>query len=119
MLYKLTDWGISCATLFTYFHYTLWIMAGSKRNKIKKLLSTHTPVIDDNDEELVNDLLAQLEASQDPVVQKETASVVQTMHLNERAHVLESSQKQDPKARFKARQVSVRIPCSHDLTCQE
>ena len=116
MLYKLTDWGISCATLLTHCHYTLWIMAGSKRNKIKKLLSTHTPVIDDDDEELVNDLLAQLEASQDPVVQKETASVVQTMHLDERAHVLESSRKQDPKARFKARQVSVRVPCNHDLT---
>ena len=80
-------------------------MAGSKKNKPKIPLTAPSSIIDDADGELVVDLLAQLE-SRDPVVQTETASVVQTMHLEERADILESSQKKDPKSRFKARQVS-------------
>lgn len=94
------------STSDSYYDYHM-----AKKNKSKKSQqATSSLVIDDADEELVNDLLAQLE-SRDPAVKTETASVVQTMHLDERADLIESSEKQEPKSRFKARQVG--RTCAH------
>lgn len=90
-------------------------MAGSKKSKIKK--SAVTPVINDSDADLVDDLLAQLD-SRDHVVQEESASIIKSMHLDERAQIMESSQKQDAKSRFKARQVCRYLygfPCNMKL----
>jgi acyl carrier protein phosphodiesterase len=91
-------------------------MPGFKRNKKP---TTPPPIFGGADDELVDDLLEQLE-SRDPVLQTQTAAVVQTMHLHEKADILESSRKQDAKSRFQARQVrlmSITLgSCSdHDL----
>ncbi|KAF9532937.1 cysteine proteinase [Crepidotus variabilis] len=61
------------------------------------------PVLDDAEGDLVNDLLTQLD-SRDGKVQAESASILSSMHLEEKAELLESSVKQDAKSRFKARQ---------------
>ncbi len=80
-------------------------MAGTKKSKNKKsAVGTSTPVINDSDADLVDDLLAQLD-SRDHVVQAESASIIKSMHLDEKAQIMESSPKQDAKSRFKARQV--------------
>ncbi|KAJ7285884.1 hypothetical protein C8J57DRAFT_1051385 [Mycena rebaudengoi] len=77
-----------------------------KRNKLKKALSPVLPANmastnDDDDQDLMNDLLAQLD-SRDEIVQQESANVLNEMNLNQQANKLES--KQDAKSRFKARQ---------------
>lgn len=84
-------------------------MAGSK--KLKKALSTLKPspppvptTDEDEDGDLVNDLLAQLD-SRDRAVQTESANILNEMHLTDKADEIASSGKQDPKSRFKARQV--------------
>ena len=71
-------------------------MPSSKKNKVKKPLPP--PVLDADDSNLVEDLLAQLD-SQEP----ESADL-----LNERVPISESdqaTQKPNAKDRFKARQV--------------
>lgn len=84
-------------------------MAGSKRNKLKKALSppqhsTPPTIMNDDDEELMHDLLAQLD-SRDQNVQAESANVLNDMQLNKQADEIDARQKQDSKARFQARKV--------------
>jgi OTU domain-containing protein 6 len=79
----------------------------AKKNKLKKAVNSFpeaSPPIDDDDG-LVDDLLAQLD-SRDEVVQQESANVLNDMQLNQQADQLEATSKQDAKSRFKARQVS-------------
>ncbi|TFK42624.1 hypothetical protein BDQ12DRAFT_676516 [Crucibulum laeve] len=83
-------------------------MAGSKRNKIKKALSprqpsTPPPILNNEDDELMNDLLAQLD-SRNQTVQEQSATVLNEMELNKQAARIEAQQKQDARSRFKARQ---------------
>lgn len=87
-------------------------MAGSKRNKLKKLVSPSAsnddfqPKSAAEDDDLVNDLLAQLD-SRDGDVQKESAQVLKEMQMEQHADRMEASPpaKQDAKSRYKARQV--------------
>ncbi|OCH95536.1 cysteine proteinase [Obba rivulosa] len=85
-------------------------MAGSKKNKSKKLhASSHIPIPPPpmEDDELMNDLMAQLD-SQDAVVQGESATVLNEIHLQKVASgdKLDGVPpgKHDSKARYKARQ---------------
>ncbi len=86
-------------------------MAGSKRNKIKKIfspVSSPPPPIAPEDDELMDDLFAQLD-SRDQTVQAESAAVITEMHLNQTVNTSngssEESKKHDSRARHKARQV--------------
>lgn len=82
-------------------------MAGSKKSKLKKALlpSTYSePPMDNADDDLVDDLLAQLD-SRDQTVQAESANVLNEMNLRQQANSLESSGKLNAKDRFQARQV--------------
>ena len=89
-------------------------MGGSKRNKVKKLLSPRsaTPATSPppepalNDDDLMDDLMAQLE-SRDKAAQTEAAIVVNEMQPQAVAEMAEAAPKQDSKTRHKARQVSV------------
>lgn len=58
------------------------------------------------DDELMDDLLAQLD-SRDQTVQSESATIINEMNLKQEAEKIESDSKLDPKSRFKARKVSV------------
>lgn len=86
-------------------------MAGSKRNKLKKSLSpfitTETPpqVLANDDDNLMNDLFAQLD-SRNPTVQAESATIINEIQVDAQANRMEGNTKQDAKTRFKARQVS-------------
>lgn len=79
---------------------------GSKRNKLKKALSPNndTPPMNQEDEQLMNDLMAQLD-SRDKSVHSESAAVLTEMELNKQANDIDSRRKQDAKSRFQARQV--------------
>lgn len=57
-----------------------------------------------NDEDLMEDLMAQLD-SKDKTVQEESATVLNEMQLNQVADQIEKSKKQDSKSRHQARQV--------------
>lgn len=82
-------------------------MAGSKR-KLKKKTIPPPPIKDqDDDDDLMNELLAQLD-SRDETVQAESATIIQEIKLNEQ---VDANEKQDPRSRFKARQVRARY-CS-------
>ncbi|RDB21035.1 OTU domain-containing protein 6B [Hypsizygus marmoreus] len=80
-------------------------MAGSKRNKLKKALApsrvTPEPPVDDD---LMDDLFAQLD-SRDQTVQSESAAVINSVQRNQQERMIETHNKQDAKSRFKARQV--------------
>lgn len=69
--------------------------------------------MDNGQDELMNDLLAQLD-SRDETVQSESANVLNEMQLNQQANEIETSGKQSAKSRFQARQVmkaqSLNIP---------
>ncbi|KAJ3485674.1 hypothetical protein NLI96_g4791 [Meripilus lineatus] len=82
-------------------------MAGSKRKKLKKILSPTSPPPPPeptmNDEDLMEDLMAQLD-SKDKTVQEESATVLNEMQLNQVADQIEKSKKQDSKSRHQARQ---------------
>jgi len=86
-------------------------MAGSKRNKHKNSQSpsktTETPpqVLANDDDNLMNDLFAQLD-SRNPTVQAESATVINEIQCDPQANRMEGNNKQDAKTRFKARQVS-------------
>ncbi|KAJ7582759.1 hypothetical protein C8J56DRAFT_230152 [Mycena floridula] len=73
---------------------------GSKRNKLKKALSPadSSPIPSNDDEQLMDDLMAQLD-SRDENVQVETARVLQAV-----ANEQEDKPKRDAKDRFLARQ---------------
>jgi len=73
-------------------------MSGSKKNKIKKQSALPPPVLNQDDDHLVDDLLAQLN-SRDQTAQAEPAN-----SLNDISET--PVQKQDVKSRFKARQVT-------------
>ncbi|KAG5654520.1 hypothetical protein H0H81_001161 [Sphagnurus paluster] len=81
-------------------------MAGSKKNKQKKLVpppqDLPTPPVDD---ELMDDLFAQLD-SRNETVQAESAIVINEVQ-NRQAESAASRPKMDAKARFKARQVNI------------
>jgi len=77
-------------------------MAGSKR-KLKKKTIPPPPVTNQDDEDLMNELLAQLD-SRDETVRAELATINE-MNLNEQA---DANGRQDPKNRFKARLVRPR-----------
>lgn len=77
----------------------------AKKTKSKKgaaPLPTMSPPTDD-DNELMDDLLAQLD-SRDETVQQESANVINEMQINQTADASETASKQDPKSRFRARQ---------------
>jgi OTU domain-containing protein 6 len=81
-------------------------MAGSKKNKLKKAFSpsyTVQNVSEADEEQLMDDLLAELD-SRDSTVRDEAAAVIQEVEL---AHSPPPN-KQDSKSRFQARQVR---PC--------
>ncbi|KAJ3515800.1 hypothetical protein NLJ89_g1526 [Agrocybe chaxingu] len=83
-------------------------MAGSKKNKAKKVSprqTTHPLIMSQDTDELMNDLLAQLD-SREEAVQAESAQVLNEMNLNEQANAIEKGKKQDAKSRFQARQVA-------------
>jgi len=84
----------------------------AKKNKSKKSSTTQilSPVNVD-DEELMDDLLAELD-SRDQTVQTESAAVLQEITESHTVVVEEPSsqtEKQDAKGRFRARQVSVTV----------
>ncbi|KAG6854318.1 hypothetical protein C0991_008213 [Blastosporella zonata] len=79
-------------------------MAGSKKNKPKRALplpqDVSTPHVD---EDLMDDLFAQLD-SRDQTVQAESAAVITEVQTKQ-AERIDGRSKQDAKSRFKARQV--------------
>lgn len=84
-------------------------MAGSKRNRLKNVLSQSQstappsdPTVDDD--ELMNDLIAQLD-SKDTNVQSESAEVLKEMQTNFFAE--DTSKKKGSRNRYKERQVSI------------
>jgi len=86
-------------------------MAGSKRNKIKKAFSPKSaaepPVSDANDEELMDDLFAQLDSrDQTSTVKGESATIIHDIQAKQAAEQSTSPppRKQDPKNRHQARQ---------------
>jgi len=81
-------------------------MAGSKRNKMKKFHPPTQPITSlPDDEELINDLMAQLD-SRDKTVQSESANVLNALQINQQANMSGASQqKKDPKSRYQARQI--------------
>ncbi|KZP24849.1 cysteine proteinase [Athelia psychrophila] len=80
---------------------------GSKRNKLKKVLSpssTSSPPLPEDDADLMDDLMTQLD-SRDKNVQVESANMLQDMQSNHDMNIAEqASQKQDAKSRYQARQ---------------
>ncbi|KAI0374815.1 cysteine proteinase [Pilatotrama ljubarskyi] len=77
-----------------------------KKSKLKKMLSPPTPPPADtnmDDDQLMDDLLAQLD-SKDDSVKQESATVLNEMQIDKVADRLEAAPKKDPKARYKARQ---------------
>lgn len=63
------------------------------------------PTMEPEDDDLMNDLLAQLD-SRDRTTQEESAAVLNEMQLDKQAEELEGKPKQSAKSRFQARQVS-------------
>ncbi len=97
----------------TLVHLSTYYMAGSKRQKVKNLLSpnssTPPPPPPDESDGLVDDLLAQL-SSRDQTVQAEATSVLRDVQATE----LDAANNQQTKAgynrsRFDARQVRLSI----------
>ncbi|KAF8590561.1 cysteine proteinase [Ramaria rubella] len=79
-------------------------MGGNKRHKLKKALSAVDHPSSYEDDELVDDLLAQLDAS-DATVQQESAEVLSEIKLNQDQEKQESGSKKDSKSRFRAREM--------------
>ena len=81
---------------------------GSKRNKLKTFSpaksTLHPPTTSPEDDDLMNDLIAELD-SRDNTVQAESAAVLNDMQLNQQAQQIDISRKRDPQSRFQARQV--------------
>ena len=70
----------------------------TKKNKVKKPLPP--PVLNQDDNNLVDDLLAQLDSQE-----KESADLLNALTITESDKAPTQVQKQDAKGRFKARQV--------------
>ena len=84
---------------------------GKRNNKVKKIISTAiSPPIEDAppDDDLMDDLLAQLDAK-DSQVRQESAAVVNEVVANNSNSVDltegKTKEKRDPKSRWRARQV--------------
>lgn len=76
-----------------------------KKNKLKKVLNpSPSDANDADDDELVDDLIAQLE-SRDQTVQAESATVLQEVSAQRAASSRQDSTSSSSKARFLARQV--------------
>lgn len=74
-------------------------MPSSKKNKVKEHLPP--PVLNQDDNNLVDDLLAQLDAQE-----AESANLLNDLTISESDKAVATQvQKQDVKSRFKARQV--------------
>lgn len=70
----------------------------TKKNKVKKPLPP--PMLNQNDNNLVDDLLAQLDSQE-----KESADLLNALTISESDKASSQVQKQTVKSRFKARQV--------------
>jgi OTU domain-containing protein 6 len=86
-------------------------MAGSKRKPKKKTISPPPIKNQDDDDDLMNELFAQLD-SRDETVQAESATVIHEIKLNEQA---DANGKEEPRNRFKARQVCARYCSNHQI----
>ncbi len=76
-----------------------------KKNKLQKVLNpSPSDANDADDDELVDDLIAQLE-SRDPTVQAEAATVLKEVSTQRAASSRQYSTSSSSKARFLARQV--------------
>ncbi|KAF8654204.1 hypothetical protein AX16_003730 [Volvariella volvacea WC 439] len=88
----------------------LGAMAGPKKSRKKAASAIQTtpaptPVINDDDGALIDQLMAQLESNDSgKEVQTESAQILNEMNLDHQADKIESKQKQDSKSRYKARQ---------------
>ena len=71
----------------------------TKKNKVKKPLPPPPPVLN-QDDSLVDDLLAQLDSQE-----KEPVDLLNALHISESDKAPTQVQKLDAKSRFKARQV--------------
>jgi hypothetical protein len=99
--------SVCSLTLIT--HSPFHTMAGSKRNKVKKLLSptrsvTPPPEPSLDDDTLMDDLLAQLD-EKDKASKEEAAAVLNEMSIQKVAESANAAPKQDSQSRHKARQV--------------
>lgn len=86
-------------------------MAGAKRNRLKKVfsptqMSSSPPTMPNDDEDLMDDLMAQLD-SRDKNVQSESANILSDMQANNNLDLAGRALKKDPKSRYQARQVSL------------
>lgn len=75
-----------------------------KSKKSQPLPELSPSEMNKDDDDLMNDLLAQLD-SRDQNVQQQSANLLNDMDLNAKAVQIETQPKQDAKSRFKARQV--------------
>ena len=95
-------------------------MAGSKRSKVKKLLSptraaSPPPEQIADDDALMDDLMAQLD-SKDTVAQQEAATVLTEVSVQKAAEVADAPQKSS-RTRHQARQVRIaRAPAFFQLS---
>jgi OTU domain-containing protein 6 len=115
--------GACGATRYTAPSSIPVLMAGSKKNKLKKALSPPNvsflpPRVDEEQDELMNDLLAQLD-SRDETVQFESANVLNEMQLQQQADEIEAGGKQTAKSRFQARQVTSKFSAQLFQDCPE
>lgn len=82
---------------------------GAKKNKIKRILSpqsTNDVPVEEPDDELLDDLMAQLDSS-DKDVQNESAQILNEMQSTQMKEAQDPfSGKKDSRARYQARQVS-------------
>lgn len=87
-------------------------MAASKKSKLKKPLPAQpvasSPPVDQENDGLINDLLAQLD-SRAPDALSESTTAQNDVHIDQ-VDQTEASGKQGAKSRFKARQVRT-FPC--------
>lgn len=99
-----------------HFHYLIDTNMGAKKNKIKRILSPQSanePPTAEPDDDLLDDLMAQLDSS-NKAVQNESAHILnelQSTQMDE-ARDKSSGNKKDSKARHQARQVSHNRDCS-------
>ncbi|KAJ7156020.1 hypothetical protein C8R43DRAFT_998853 [Mycena crocata] len=92
-----------------------------KKNKLKKAVDPLLPTAmspQEDDDQLMDDLLAQLD-SRDETVQQESATVLNEMNLNKQADRLENASKQDPKSRFRARQARKAANLAQNYTADD
>ncbi|KAJ7219226.1 hypothetical protein GGX14DRAFT_435174 [Mycena pura] len=77
----------------------------AKKNKLKKAIQplADAPPVDDDDDGLVDDLLAQLD-SRNAAGKQESANLLNELQVGQQLEEIQEKSKQDPKLRFKARQ---------------